>query len=268
MQDGGAIFGIVPRPRWSALHPPDPANRISLALRCLLIEAPSELVLVDTGIGSKPDPKFRGAHAVANSAEAGSSGRDRLESAIHSLGFTLSDVTIVINTHLHFDHAGGNTVEIEGEVGPAFPAARYVVQRGEWEDAHLRNERSAGAYRPKDFRVLGERRRLTLVDGRFEPLPGLSVFPTPGHTPHHQSLLITGSSGSVCFTGDLLPTISHLPPAWTMAFDVEPLRTMETKRDLLRRAADEEWIVITPHDPRHSAGWMVRDGGRVVHQPI
>ena len=268
LQDGGAIFGIVPRPRWSALYRPDALNRITLALRCLLVETPDELVLIDTGIGSKRDRRFREANGVANEPKAGYAGRDRLEAAVHHLGFGLSDVTTVINTHLHFDHAGGNTVETADGIEPTFPEARYIVQKGEWNSAGVANERTAGAYRPKDFRVLAEMARVRFVDGRATPVPGISTLPTPGHTPYHQSVLIETGDGTVCFAGDILPTSAHLPVAWSMAFDVEPFRTMESKRELVRRAAAEEWIVLTPHDPEHPAGRIALDGSRAVYRPL
>jgi glyoxylase-like metal-dependent hydrolase (beta-lactamase superfamily II) len=252
--DGGAMFGVVPRPLWERRIAPDARNRIPLALRCLLVEHDDGLVLVDTGIGNKDDAKFRDIYGVEN---AGAGGRTLLEDALASLGHTPEDVRWVINTHLHFDHAGGDTVRNPaGEVGPSFPRARYVVQRGELEFAHHTNERTAASYLVLNFASID----FHLVDGETEVLPGIRCIPTPGHVPFHQSVLIESGGECACFLADLVPTAAHLPLAWIMGYDLEPLVTLETRRRLYRRAEAEGWRLCFEHDPVVAAGRLGRDG--------
>ena len=265
--DGGAMFGVVPRTLWERRIPPDERNRIQLGMRCLLVEHEAGLVLIDSGAGDKEEPKFYDIYGVENRpaplADAPSAGeRTMLDSGLRAAGFAAADVTLVVNTHLHFDHAGGNTYRDEaGAVRASFPNARYVVQSGEYRYATHTNERTAGSYFPHNFVPLLEQGRLELVDGETEVLPGIRLLPTPGHTPHHQSVLLDGGDGTLaCFLGDLVPTRWHLPLPWIMGYDVEPLVTLETKRRLLARAADVGWLALFEHDAETAAGRVVRDG--------
>ncbi len=252
--DGGAMFGVVPRPLWERRIAPDASNRIPLALRCLLVEHDDGLVLVDTGIGNKDDAKFRAIYGVENT---GAGGRTLLEDALASLGHMPEDVRWVINTHLHFDHAGGDTVRnAAGEVGPSFPRARYIVQRGELEFASHTNERTAASYLMPNFASID----FQLVDGETELLPGIRCLPTPGHVPFHQSVLIESGGERACFLADLVPTTAHLPLAWIMGYDLEPLVTLETRRQLYDRAEAEGWQLWFEHDPVVAAGRLGRDG--------
>jgi glyoxylase-like metal-dependent hydrolase (beta-lactamase superfamily II) len=243
--DGGAMFGVVPKPLWERRIPADSRNRIPLGLRCLLIETPDALVLVDTGVGSKEDEKFKEVYWIDN---AGSP--TRLEDAIRAAGHAPADVDIVVSTHLHFDHAGGNTLRGEdGRVVPAFPRARYVVQRREYEFARLANERVRASYMPHNYEPVADAGLWDFVDGETDIVPGVSVIPTPGHTPHHQSVLVRSAGQTACFLADLVPTAAHLPLPWIMGYDLEPLVTLETKRALLERARREEWLLVFEHDP-------------------
>jgi glyoxylase-like metal-dependent hydrolase (beta-lactamase superfamily II) len=252
--DGGAMFGVVPKPLWQRRIAPDERNRIPLALRCLLLEHDDGLVLVDTGIGNKEDEKFREIYGVAND---GAGGRTRLEDALAELGHTPADVRWVINTHLHFDHAGGNTYrDGAGRVALSFPRATYVVQRRELEFAHHTNERTAASYLAPNFDPVP----FTLVDGAAEPLPGIRCLPTPGHVPYHQSVLVESGGERACFLADLVPTSAHLPLPWIMGYDLEPLVTLESKRRLYERAEAEGWLLCFEHDPTVVAGRLGRDG--------
>jgi len=256
--DGGAMFGVVPKPLWTKRIPADGRNRIPLALRCLLIEAPGALVLVDTGIGNKEDRKFTDIYGVEN---AGSP--TRLEDAIRATGHTPEDVDIVLSTHLHFDHAGGNTVLREdGAVVPAFPGARHVVQRGEFDFAHSRNERIRASYIPRNFDPIQEAGLQEFVEGEAVVTDGVEVLPTPGHTPHHHSVLIRDGDEVACYLADVCPTVAHLPLPWIMGYDLEPLVTLESKRGLWRRAVDEEWLLIFEHDPAVAWGRLDPDAER------
>jgi glyoxylase-like metal-dependent hydrolase (beta-lactamase superfamily II) len=242
--DGGAMFGVVPKPLWERRIPADARNRIPLALRCLLVETPDALVLVDTGVGNKEKESFVEIYGIEN---AGSP--TRLEDAIRATGHQPDDIDIVISTHLHFDHAGGNTRrEPDGEIRPAFPRARYLVQRGELEFAALPNERVRASYLAANYQPVADAGLWDLVDGETEVVPGVRVVPTPGHTPHHQSVLLHSEDEAACFLADLIPTAAHLPLPWIMGYDLEPLVTLETKRAILDRARQEDWLLIFEHD--------------------
>ena len=252
--DGGAMFGVVPKPLWERRIPADERNRIPLALRCLLVEHNDGLVLIDTGIGNKGDEKFRDIYGVEN---AGQSGRTQLEDALRELGHGPEDVRWVINTHLHFDHAGGDTWrDPSGKIGLAFPKATYVVQRRELEFARHTNERTAGSYLTPNFDGVP----FTLLDGESEPLPGIRCLPTPGHVPFHTSILIESGGERACFLADLVPTSAHLPLPWIMGYDLEPLVTLESRRGLYRRAEAEGWLMVFEHDPVVVAGRLGKEG--------
>ncbi len=243
--DGGAMFGVVPKALWERRIPADERNRIPLGLRCLLVETPDALVLIDTGVGNKEAEKFLEIYGIENEGTP-----TRLEDALRDAGFEPDDVDIVIDTHLHFDHAGGNTLrDAAGEVRLAFPRARYVVQRGEWEFAHSRNERVRASYLPDNFDPVERAGRFDFVEGEREIIPGIRVLPTPGHTPHHQSVLISSEGETAFFLADLIPTAAHLPLPWIMGYDLEPLVTLESKRGVLERAREEDWLLIFEHDP-------------------
>jgi glyoxylase-like metal-dependent hydrolase (beta-lactamase superfamily II) len=256
--DGGAMFGVVPKPLWQKRIPADDRNRIPLALRCLLVETPDALVLVDTGVGNKEDEKFVDIYGIQN---AGSP--TRLEDAIREAGHDPGDVDVVISTHLHFDHAGGNTVrDPDGRIRPAFPGARHVVQRGEFEFAHRDNERIRASYMDHNYDPVHEAGLWDFVEGEAEVVPGISVFPTPGHTPHHQSVLIRSGGDTACYLADVVPTVAHLPLPWIMGYDLEPLVTLESKRSLLGRALDEEWLLVFEHEPVTPWGRLDPDADR------
>ena len=262
--DGGAMFGVVPRPLWSTRISPDERHRIPLAMRCLLVEHPDGLVLVDTALGNKEDEKFLGIYGVENS---GLEGATQLEDALAVAGFLPTDVRWVINTHLHFDHAGGNTTldpELENDprrhVRPTFPNATYLVQRGELEFARHTNERTRASYLPHNFEPIAAANRWRLLEGDGEVLPGISVRLTPGHVPWHQAVLVEDRGETAAFVADLMPTAAHLPLPWIMGYDLEPLRTLESKRALLRDAERGGWRLIFEHDPTVASGLLVAEG--------
>lgn len=258
--DGGAMFGVVPKPLWERKIPADALNRIPLGMRCLLIEHPDALVLIDTGVGNKETEKFYGIYGIENSP-IGSVGPTQLESALAQAGFSANDVRLVINSHLHFDHAGGNTRKAEGAgVELSFPNARYVVRRGEFDWAHRTNERTSASYFPHNFDPVQAAGRLDLVDADVELLPGVSLRHTPGHTPYHQGILIQSGGERMFYLADLAPTTSHVPLPWIMGYDVEPLVTLESKRRLWAEAADEAWTMVFEHDSENAFGRIVADG--------
>jgi glyoxylase-like metal-dependent hydrolase (beta-lactamase superfamily II) len=254
--DGGAMFGVVPKPLWEKRIAPDPRNRIPLAMRPLLVEHPDGLVLIDNGLGNKEDAKFGDIYGIDNAGTH--PGPTRLEDALAELGYTPADVRWMIDTHLHFDHAGGNTTMDGGTVRLTFPNATYVVQRGELDYARHTNERTRASYLPPNFEPVDAAGRWQLIEGDVEILPGIRSLLTPGHVPYHQAILVTSGGETACFLADLIPTTAHLPLPWIMGYDVEPLRTLESKRKLLERAAGEGWWIVLEHDAATSRGRVVR----------
>jgi glyoxylase-like metal-dependent hydrolase (beta-lactamase superfamily II) len=247
------MFGVVPKPLWSKRVTPDDRNRIPLAMRCLLIEHPDGPVLIDTGLGNKEDAKFRDIYGIDN---AGPGGRTRLEAALAETGVAPADVRWVINTHLHFDHAGGNTWEELDRNGVAvggarltFPNATYVVQGGDLDFARHPNERTRASYLPHNFEPVAEAGKWKLLHGDVEVLSGISVRVTPGHVPYHQSVVVRSGGETLFYLADVMPTRHHLPLPWIMGYDLEPLRTLESKRKLVREALDGEWWLFFEHDP-------------------
>ena len=258
--DGGAMFGVVPRTLWERKIAPDEKNRIPLGMRCLLIEHPDGLVLVDTGSGNKETEKFNAIYGIEN-APVNHAGPTQLESALAEAGFAPGDVRVVISSHLHFDHAGGNTKrDEEGRIVPSFPNARYVVRRGEWTWAHHTNERTAASYFPHNFDPLEAAGILELVDDDREILAGIQLRHTPGHTPHHQGVLVTSGAERMFYLADLAPTTSHVPLPWIMGYDVEPLVTLETKRRMWAEAVSDGWTVMLEHDAANAWARVHADG--------
>ena len=250
--DGGAMFGVVPRVLWEKCCPADDHHRIPLSLTCLLIQAHGKNILVDTGLGSKYDKKFHRMFAVEQSSS--------LSDSLHHFRLAPKDIDMVINTHLHFDHAGGNTrCDEKGRTMPTFPKARYLVQRGEYEDAIQANERTKASYRRENFIPILEHHQWEFVTGTTEWLPGVSVVATPGHTKYHQSVKIESEGRTAFFLGDCIPTVSHLPLPYIMGYDLFPLQTLETKRWILDQAYEERWLLIFEHDPRIEMGYVHKD---------
>jgi len=247
--DGGAMFGIVPKTIWEKHHPADTRNRIRLELGVLLIKAYGHNILVDTGIGNKGDKKFNDIYGVER--------RPLIEHSLSGCGVSAADIGLVINTHFHFDHAGGNTrKDASGRIHPTFPNASYFIQKGEWEEAQSPNERTKGSYLLENYEVLPETGCLELLEGNSEILKGISVMRTPGHTQHHQAVFIESAGEKAVFLGDLIPTATHIPLPYIMGYDLFPLITLETKRKLLEQAFEEHWLLIFQHDPKVRMGYL------------
>lgn len=262
--DGGAMFGVVPKPLWERRIAADERNRIPLTMRCLIVEAPEALVLIDTGVGNKESDKFHSIYGIENAGEP-----TRLEDSIRTAGFDPADIDIVLSTHLHFDHAGGNTVRRDdGEIVPAFPQARYMVQGGELAFARRDNPRIRASYLPPNFEPLIEAGLVDLLDGDIEVTSGVSVRVTPGHTPFHQSVLIQDSGETMCYLADVCPTAAHVPLPWIMGYDVEPLMTLESKQALWKDALEEEWTLCFEHDAHVAFARLRADGSKHSAVPL
>ena len=250
--DGGAMFGVVPRVVWEKRDPPDERNRVTLGLNVALVESGGKRVLVDTGMGDRWSGKEVRMYGIDRSTT--------LLGGLRARGLAPEDIDVVVNTHLHFDHAGGNTRR-EGEgVVPTFPRARYVVQRGEWEDARHPHERSRASYREDDFVPVAEADQLDLIDGETEVAPGVRAVPVGGHTTHHQMVVVESGGETLVVPTDLLPTASHLPLPFVMGYDLFPVATLEAKRHLLHAAAEGHWRILFYHDARTPVGRVRREG--------
>lgn len=258
--DGGAMYGVVPRVLWSRKAPPDEQNRIALGLNCLLLRGDGRSILVDAGIGDKFDAKERGMYGITRR-------EGELLLQLEDLGVRAEDVTDVILTHLHFDHGGGLTTRRGDEILPVFPRARHHVQRRNWAWAMEPTERDRASYLKENYAVLEKSGLVNLLDGDVEILPGIHAMGTEGHTTGHQMIRIEGAQGTAVHCGDLIPTSWHLPLPWIMGYDLRPLETLEEKRRLLTRAAEEGWILFFEHDPEPErfAGKVALDGKGRYH---
>ncbi len=245
--DGGAMFGIIPKPLWEKSNPADDRNRIELAARALLILGDGRRILVDNGNGSKFTEKQKDIYRLEND-------RFDLASSLRRLGLTTDDITDVLLTHLHFDHAGGSTERVDGALRPAFRNARYYVQRQHWQQAVNPTIKDRGSFMPDDFMPLRNEGVLEFIDGEVELFPHISLRVMNGHTSAQQLPLISDGKNTVLYCCDLFPTISHIPLPYIMAYDLRPLSTLEEKQTMLGRAVDDGWILFFEHDPVTVAG--------------
>lgn len=255
--DGGAMFGIIPKPLWEKKLPADDRNRIPMCMRSLVIEHDIGPIVIETGAGNKESAKFYDIYGIDNKTP---DGRTQLEAGLAAIGISPDKVAMVIDTHLHFDHAGGNTYKDGDEIKLTFPNARYVVQAGEYHYATHTNERTAGSYFDDNFVPVEAAGRFDFVRGEREIVPGVTAIPVPGHTPHLQGILVESRGEKAFFVTDLVPTTNHLPLPWIMGYDVEPLVTLETKRRILPRAAEEGWLLVFPHDAYTACSRIRREG--------
>ena len=258
--DGGAMFGVVPRAIWEKVSPPDELNRVSLGINALLIQTASKNILVDTGIGNKGSAKFNSIYAIDK--------KETLRSSLAALGINSAQIDMVICTHLHFDHAGGNTVPEGGILKPAFPNARYMVQRGEWEAATNPNERTRASYRPEDFLPLLDSGQIEFMEGDGEVAEGVAVFRTSGHNRDIQLVSIRSQGKTAVFLGDIIPTTAHLHLPYIMGYDLFPLETLKAKKEILSQAASEKWLLIFEHDPDAKMGFVTMRQGTPIFEKV
>ena len=261
MIDGGAAFGLVPKVLWEGIIQPDALNRIPMALNCLLIESHGKKILVDTGFGDKLPPKQREILALQDD--------NGLIGNLKHLGVAPDQIDIVINTHLHSDHCGGNTLLRGGEVVPTFPSAEYWIQRLEWADALHPNERTRATYVPENFVPLEREGQLRLLEGDARVTPEVRCLVTRGHTRAHQSVAIESAGRRAIYLGGLAPlTINMERLAWVPSFDVEPLETMEAKRRIRRWAIEKEVLLIFEHDVKTTMGYLQQEGEKYKVEAI
>lgn len=240
--DGGAMFGVVPWVFWSKTNPPDDRQRIELAARCLLIRGNGKIILVDDGNGPKFSDKLKDIYRLDMS-------RGELISSLSALGVRPEDVTDVILTHLHFDHAGGSTKLENGRVVPTFPRATYYVQKKHWEQSQRPTEKDRASFMKDDYMPLHDHGVLQFVDGEFEIFPGIELVVCNGHTAAQQLPKISDGTSTLFFCCDLIPTVTHVAIPYVMAYDLRPLVTIEEKKKILGRASEEKWFLFLEHDP-------------------
>jgi glyoxylase-like metal-dependent hydrolase (beta-lactamase superfamily II) len=252
--DGGAMFGVVPKPLWEKRAPADEKNRILLGMRPLLVRG-EKTMIVDAGIGGKMDPRSVEIYAIDRSRN--------LDHTLAEAGLEAADIDIVLASHLHFDHAGGFTAG-GGSGGPVpqFSKARYVVRTAEWEDATHPHERNRASYLQENFVPLSTAGVLDLVAGDEQIMPGVRVVRTGGHTMHHQIIMIESGGRTAVFAADLIPTIAHIDEPWIMGYDLYPMDTFAFKRRFVREAIEREYLIFFEHDPEVAAGYIREENGR------
>lgn len=260
--DGGAMFGVVPKPLWSRRAPADERNRIQLAMRPLLVRRGSSLPLViDAGVGAKMDARNVEIYGIDRSAN--------LESTLRDAGLAPGDIRIVLASHLHFDHAGGFTERDDaGQIKPAFTNARYLINRGEWDDATHPHERNRASYFPENFVPLHDAGLVDFTDDDATIADGVRVRRTGGHTRCHQIVYIESQGRTAVFTADLIPTTAHVDAPWIMGYDLYPMETLEFKRAFLREAIEREYLIFFEHDPTIAAGHIREKDGRKYVEPV
>jgi glyoxylase-like metal-dependent hydrolase (beta-lactamase superfamily II) len=257
--DGGAMFGVIPKPMWEKKIPADASNRITLAMNCLLIRAGGKTILVETGAGDKWDAKRRGIFALDG---------PHLTKRLLDYGVHPQEIDIVINTHLHFDHCGGNTRVEKDKVVAAFPHARYVVQRGEFEHAKNPTERDRASYMLENYAPLEPAGKWSLLVDDRAIAPGVELIRVPGHTANMQCVKLTGGDQTAFFFADLVPTTAHLALPWIMGYDLYPMTTLENKKKWIPEAIREGWIALFAHDPKVPAAYLRERDGKWEAEPV
>jgi glyoxylase-like metal-dependent hydrolase (beta-lactamase superfamily II) len=258
--DGGAMFGVVPKPLWEKKSPPDNRNRIRLAANSLLARTQNKNILIETGNGTKWTPKLRDIYGIQEG--------NPLIDNLAAKGARPDQIDVVINTHLHFDHAGGNTKLHNGIAVPTFPNAKYIVQAAEIAHAANPTERDRASYFEENVLPLQQSGQWHALSGDTEILPGISAVGIPGHNADIQAIKLTGGGTTVFFVADLFPTRHHLSLPWIMAYDLYPLQTLETKRKWLHTIVQEKWIVVFGHDPDVPAATLRERDNKIAFEPV
>ena len=258
--DGGAFFGVIPKIMWSRKVEADERNYVQAGLNSLLIRTGKQNIVVETGMGNKLSErmvKFYGQPA-------------RLFANLAAGGVAPEDIDIVINTHLHFDHCGWNTVrDNDGKIVPTFPRAKYYAPEGEWQYARRPSERDSISYIPANYDPLVQSGQMTLLKGDEEIVPGISVKTFPGHTAHMQAVIVESGGRTACYISDLIPTAAHIDVTWGMGFDLYPLETIESKKQYYAKAIPEKWLTVFTHDAKAPWAYLEKDEtGKMVAKPL
>ncbi len=254
--DGGAFFGVVPKVMWERKVKADEKNRVPTGLNSVVVRTGHHTVLIETGIGNKLSERMVKIYGQPA----------KLLENLGALGVSPEDIDVVINTHLHFDHCGWNTVRKGDKVVPTFPKAKYYVQEGEWQHGRLQHERDAISYISENYDPLISSGQMHLLHGEQEIVPGVFVKVFPGHTAHMQAVIIKSGGKTACYISDLIPTTAHIDLTWVMAFDLFPLETIESRKRYYAQAIPEKWLTIFTHDPNTPWAYVEKDekGGMVT----
>jgi glyoxylase-like metal-dependent hydrolase (beta-lactamase superfamily II) len=256
--DGGALFGVVPKILWERRIKPDEKNRVLAGLNSLLIRTGHQNVLVETGIGNKLEEKKRNIYGC----------QALLLDNLAAAGVAPEEIDIVINTHLHFDHCGWNTVRKGGKLLATFPRAKYYAQEAEWRHASLQHERDWVSYLSENYDPLISSGQMRLLHGDDEIVPGVSVKIFPGHTQNMQAVIVRSGGKKACYISDLIPTSHHLDITWGMAYDLFPLETIESRKRFYAEAIPQQWLVVYTHDPQVPWSYVeMNDAGKIVARP-
>ena len=258
--DGGAMFGVVPKPLWEKKAAPDQRNRIRLAANSLLVRAANKTILIETGNGTKWTPKLRDIYGVSDG--------DPLIENLAANGVRPEQIDLVINTHLHFDHAGGNTKLAGDKAIPTFPNAQYIVQAAEIAHATNPTDRDRASYFEDNFLPMQQSRQWHAITGDTEIVPGISTIRIPGHNADIQAIKLTGGGRTIFFVADLVPTRHHLPLPWIMAYDLYPLQTLETKRKWIETIVRDGWIIVFGHDPDIPSATLHQREEKIAFEPV
>ena len=251
--DGGAMFGIIPKILWEKEAPADEYNRIQMVTRSLLLVSDERKIIIDTGNGDKWDDKAISRYNIDLDAI-------NLLSSLAKYGFIPADITDVFCTHLHFDHAGGNTTIEDGKIVPTFPNATYWIHQDNWDLANSPSEKDRGSYLAENWSVLAENGMIEYVTDRDGFIPGIEIMLTYGHTTGMMHPLMKDGNNTLFYAADIFPMAAHMSLAWVMAYDLNPVQTIKEKRSLLPRMVDEDWTVFFEHDPLRQAGKVAMDG--------
>ena len=252
--DGGGMFGVVPKTLWERKVKADANNLVPLGLNSVVVRTQSETVLIETGVGNKLSEKMVKIYGQPA----------QLLEKLNAVGIAPEDVDIVINSHLHFDHCGWNTVRKGGQIAATFPNAKYYVQEGEWKHAH-EGQRDAVSYITENYDPLVESGQMTLLRGDAEIVPGVLVRVFPGHTRDMQAVLVQSGGQTACYISDLIPTSAHLDLNWVMSYDLYPIESIESRRRYYAQALPEKWLTMFTHDASVPWAYVVKDDkGRMV----
>ena len=256
--DGGAYFGVVPKVLWEKKVAVDEKNRVATGLNSVIIRADDFTVLIETGVGNKLPEKMAAIHGQPA----------QLLTNLHAAGVAPEDVDVVINSHLHFDHCGWNTIAKDGKFVPAFPNAVYYAQQGEWKHAH-ENQRDGVSYLTENYDPLVDSGQMKLLHGEAEIVPGISVRLYPGHTRDMQAILVRSGGQTACYISDLIPTSAHISLNWVMGFDLYPLETIESRKKYYAESISEKWLTMFTHDPDIPWAYIETDErGRMVAKEV
>jgi glyoxylase-like metal-dependent hydrolase (beta-lactamase superfamily II) len=257
--DGGTFFGVIPKTMWEKKMPADQKNRLSAGLNSVLVRTGKQSVLIETGIGNKLSEKMFKIYGQPA----------KLLENLSASGVSPDDIDVVINTHLHFDHCGWNTVRRGDKILPAFPKAKYYVQEGEWRHARRQFERDRISYISENYDPLIDSGQMQLLKGDQPILPGISVRTFPGHTAHMQGVILESGGKTACYISDLIPTSAHIELTWGMAFDLFPVDSIESKKKYYGESIPAKWLTIFTHDPHFPWAYVNRNAdGRMVAEPL